>query len=238
MHGQEVNIRADVTGDRVYDDVRVGENYVLLVDKMACCKRTKRFVVDECDSLVDVTVDDYHRGIYGKEIAILQSSENGLFTDVYAYTKNRIEQVAFALPGRVERDEQGMVFCHEQYISDNIKMTVPCAVGENDLLLEKMSAEGERDTVIVAEPGNLRHFNFQIPSGSTRVLCATSDDPDITIILQDGNGDPVAVEYSNGQMTAVVNAEKNQDMELIIDYHGGQEKAHVFCFTRIYRKGE
>ncbi len=238
MHGQEVTIRADVTGDRIYDDVRIGDNYVLLVDKMACCKRTKRFVVDECDSLVDVTVDDYHRGIYGSEIAVLQSGEHGLFTDVYAYANNRIEQVAYALPGRVVRDDQGMVFCHEQYTVDSMNVIMPCAVDVNGLMVEKKHAANEWDTVIVAEPGSVQRIGFQTSSGTVLVVCAVSDVSDLALVIQDGHGDPVEVEYSNGQMTAIIHAGHTRDTELVVDYHGGQERAHVYCFTRIYRMGE
>jgi hypothetical protein len=227
-----------VTGDGVYDDVKVGKDYVLLVDKMSCCKRTKRLVVDKCDSLVDVTVDDYHRGIYGQEIAVLQSSEKGLFTDIYAYANNRIEQVAFALPGRVVRDDQGMVFCHEQFTSDNIKMTIPCAVGINALLLEKMPVTDAQDTSFVLDSASIRRLEYHISPDSYLVLCTASDHPAVKFVLQDGNGDPVEVEHMNGQMVAIINAGLMQDVELIIDHHNVQERAHVYCFTRIYRKGE
>ena len=237
VHGQEVTIRADVTGDRVYDDVKVGKDYVLLVDKMSCCKRTKRLVVDKCDSLVDVTVDDYHRGIYGQEIAVVQSSENGLFTDVFAYTNNRIEQVAFRLPGRVVRDDQGLVFCHEQYSSDNITMTIPCAVEMKDLLLEKIPVTDEQDTSFVLDSASIRRLEYHVSPYSILVLCAASDHPDVIFVLQDANGDPIEVEHVDDQMTAIVHAGKSQDIALVIDYHGGQERAHAFCIARMYRKG-
>jgi len=238
MHGQEVTIRADVTGDRVYDDVVVGENYVLLVDKMSCCKRTKRFVVDACDSLVDVMVEDYHRGIYGKEIAVVQSGENGLFTDIYAYTNNRIERVAHELPGRVMRDSHGMVFCHEQYRADNIHCSVPRAVSAHGQILEKMSAAGEQDTVIVLEPGSLQHIEFPVTRSSCLVLCAASENAEVGFSLHDQNGEPIAFERTDDRLVAIIHAEQADVVELIMNNVVSAVKAKIFCITRWYPDGE
>lgn len=238
MHGQDITIRADITGDRVYDDVKVGKDYVLLVDKMSCCKRTKRFVVDECDSLVDVTVDDYHRGIYGKEIAVVQSGENGLFTDIYAYTNNRIEQIAYELPGRVIRDAHGMVFCHEQYQANSIRFSVPRAVNAHGQFLEKMSATGEQDTVIVLEPGSLQRIEFPVTLSSCLVLCAVSENTEVGLSLHDQSGEPIAFERTDDNLVAIIHAGQAEVVELIIDNVASAIETKVTCITRWYPDDE
>jgi hypothetical protein len=238
LSAQTVTIRADVTGDRVYDDVVVGENYVLLVDKMSCCKRTKRFVVDACDSLVDVMVEDYHRGIYGKEIAVVQSGGSGIFTDIYAYANNRIEQVAFTLPGRVMRDAYGMVFCLEQDHADSTHVSVPHAVSTQGKRLEKMSAISEQDTVIVLEPGGLQRIEFPVTRAACLVLYAASVNGRVGFSLHDQNGEPLAFEHSDGRFVAIVHAAQAEVVELVMDNMVSAVREKVSCITRQYPDNE
>ena len=65
-----------------------------------------------------------------------------------------------------------------------------------------------------------------------------SDDPDMSFVLQDTSGSPVAADHTSGLSAAILDGGQLPYVEVIIDHRDAQEAGHVRVISRTYRDGE
>jgi hypothetical protein len=181
-------IHADITGDGVNDDIMVGNDYVMVTDKMLCCIKKRHIIVRDVVDLVDLQVDEYCRALPGKEIAVVMRDQKGLYTEVYGMKDNRVFRASDSLPGQIARDEKGFVYGYVTHLKDEQEIPVPYFIEEHEGILFAADVRIVCDTVLLATSEESR-FLCEAPAQGIMFISAISLNNDANILITNRNRD-------------------------------------------------
>jgi hypothetical protein len=89
LQAQGKTVMADVTGDGVDDEIKIGEQSVVVVDGAS----NKKWIVVSGMEIVNAKIDDYHPYMPGKEIAIFTNFAEPVFA-IYGFKNKQFKQIS------------------------------------------------------------------------------------------------------------------------------------------------
>jgi len=189
-------VMADVTGDGIEDEIKIGEQSVVVIDGAS----GKRFtVISGEELLVNAEIGNYHSGISGKEIAVIYafSARRPIVdhTVIYGFKNNQFLAVSEELPGEVTINEDGdLVGYHLHYTDWQHEVYVPCPIIEENGLLKALTIKKETEKTIDIEAGKTKEITIDLSKNTLFVCFASVKEKDVIISLKDDDGTPIAEE--------------------------------------------
>ncbi len=185
---------ADVTGDGVDDEIKIGEQSVVVINGAT---GTRHIVVSGEEGLYTVQINDYCSSMQGKEIAIVICPGAACWTEIYGFKINQFKKVSEMLPGIVTLDEEGNLIGYRRHLWEGGQAYVPCPIREEKKLLKALPIKKEIAKTIVIDAGKTKDITYTI-SGKTLVVCfAAVKEKDVIISLRDEGGSLVASQKIN-----------------------------------------
>jgi hypothetical protein len=184
----------DVTGDGVDDEIKIGEQSVVVINGATGKRYT---VISGEEFLSSVNVNNYHSGIKGKEIAVVICPGADYWTEIYGFINNQFKKVSEMLPGQVVISADGSLVGFRRHLWEGGEAYVPCPIREEKKLLKALPIKKEIAKTIVIDAGKTKDITYTI-SGKTLVVCfATVKEKDVIISLRDKGGSLVASQKIN-----------------------------------------
>jgi hypothetical protein len=220
LHAETRVVKSDITGDNVYDDVKIGDDYVLLVDRMSCCKRKRHFVVTDLKNLHDVVIDDFNKHIHGKEIAVVIDTDSGLYTQVYGYKNNKVKCLSGLLAGEITRNND-ILLGYRVTNTENRDSRTPYPIEERPDTLVAMPVVKEMEATVVADAGCVHKVRIDVAFQTISVITTFVSLQNTGMYIENGEGKDISVENESGTsgkgVYSVVHARDSDVVTLVVD---------------------
>lgn len=210
---------ADVTGDGVDDEIKIGEQSVVVIDGVS----GKRFIViSGTTELEEVNVEDYYSGTPGKDIAVAYYAGATFFTVIYGFKNNQFVAVSETLPGKVTKIEgEEILFGEHSWVSElGGRVSIPCPIVEEKGVLKPLRIKKETRKTIVIDAGKTKEIDIEVSKNTLLVVYGEIEDKNVIISLKDGNDSTLAtqkIDPENPFYFISDKVEKDETCTLIID---------------------
>jgi hypothetical protein len=209
---------ADVTGDGVDDDIKIGEQSVVVINGATGDRYT---VISGEEFLRGAKIDDYLKSTRTKEICveINPAAGFGFFSEVYAFKNNRFEMVSEKLPGEIIIDPSGYLVGYIIRQWDGATAKVPRLIKEDNGFLKLVGIKREIEKNMSVAASTAKDITYEIP-GNTFVMCYVFvKEKDVIVSLRDESGqvlnkqqiDPTTVFIGGGYLAT------NEEIMLTVD---------------------
>jgi hypothetical protein len=185
--GEEV--MADVTGDGVDDEIKIGEQSVLVMDGQT----GKRYPAIKVQ-ILGHQIKNFLPETEAKEIAITTSWE-GKCTIVYAFRNDSFPAVSDLLPGEIDIVD-GNVYGYEIHIW-GFKIIYPI-IKENGML-KVPEIQKEISNTIQVNAGSSKEINTDIPKNTlvTFLVAVENKDINVAIVSSGKRGESIRIDSKN-----------------------------------------
>ena len=230
---------ADVTGDGVDDEIKIGEQSVVVVNGAT---GNRYIVVAGEEFLRGVKIDNYLRTTSAKEIGVEINpiAGVGFFTEMYAFKNNKFVKISERLPGEISIDIILPRFSPDMLIKqttiDIIDMAsniigyyshlweggivnVPCPIKEKDGLLVLLPIKKEIEKTIVIEASTAREITIDLSKNTLAISVAAVKEKDVIISLKDEDGAVISKRKIDAEVSFIGSryAYKDEAITLTID---------------------
>jgi hypothetical protein len=189
-------IKADVTGDGVYDAIKVTEDAVYVIDRMLCCTKKRFPIVSSRDDIYEVKVDDFSRSHRGKEVAIVFGTQTPVTTVVYAFQKGAFSRISDDLPGAL-RYHDNIPCVDGQCILDSDSIALPWPIREDHGFVKQASLSRTTDSLFLMAQGEVFTDTLFIPPEHCMLVAVCSPQHYVTTTLSDIHGTIIAEKNQN-----------------------------------------
>lgn len=212
----------DVTGDGVDDEIKIGEQSVVVIDGMS----GKRFPVVTGEEMLDtVRIDDYHSGIPGKEIAVIFWTGPWWYSKVYGFKNGQFVLVSEELPGKIEKDlTAGIVWGYFRCLPDwgggIYETRLPCPIIEEGGILKTASIKKDISKTITIDAGTTKEISIDVSKNTCLVCIAIVEDKNVKILLKDEEGSTIAegkIDPESRFIDVEFTYERDRTFTLVID---------------------
>lgn len=210
-------LMVDVTGDGVDDDIKIGEQSVVVVDGAF---NKKYIVVSGMENLMDVIVDNYLTSTKHKEIGVVfvEGEEDITFTDVYGYKNNKFVKIGEGFCGEISFDEENNLWAFADYWGP-IVISEPIPIIEKNELLKVPPLTKTIEKNVEIEARSSKDIMVNLYKNNLVVFCVAVQEKDVIVSLSDETGtvfaeDRIDPEY---QFFFYGYAEKDETITLTID---------------------
>ncbi len=174
---------ADVTGDGVDDEIKVGEQSVVVIDGVS----DKRFIVISGEEFISPSIDNYHPGIPGKEIAInFGPLASFTYTIIYGFKNSQFVPVSDTLPGWVTFSEEGDLWGYIHYPTLECgPVGLPYPIIEEKGLLKRAPITKQTEKTIEIDAGTTKEITIEVPKNTHLICVATVEAKNVIVSLKD-----------------------------------------------------
>jgi hypothetical protein len=184
-------IKADVTGDNMYDAIKITEDAVYVVDRMLCCTKKRFPVVSSRDDIYDVKVGDFSRSHRGNEVAIVFGTQTPNTTVVYAFQKGAFSRISNDIPGAIRFCDN--VPCFDgQYLPDCDSIALPWPLYEDEKFMKPTTLSATVDSFLQIRQDEVFTDTLIIPPEHCMLVVVWSQQRNIKTTLSDIGGSIIA----------------------------------------------
>ncbi len=182
---------ADVTGDGVDDDIRIGEQSVVVVDGAS----GKRHVIIAKISDPTVNISEFHPGYFTDEIAVtISSGRYTYYTYVYTYHKGKFRKVSDKLRGMpCIIDDEIIPWLFEESFDiyeDVYPITLDYSNNKRGIITEAELTDEINDEIVIEEVDQFEKM-IKVPKGYFMVYIFRIEDGPIYLTIRDERGETI-----------------------------------------------
>lgn len=196
LHAETRTITADVTGDNMYDAIKVTDDAVYVVDKMLCCTKQRFPIISGCDTIFDVLVGDFSSINRSNEVAIVFGKEFARTTVVYAFDNGLFSRISDDLPGTIAF-YNNIPCIDSNYHCNGDVVTLPWPIIEDQEYLKPATLSGTIDTCMIVEPGDAFIDTLTVPQETYMLIAIWKHDSNISVSMCDNKGQVTKKENNN-----------------------------------------
>jgi len=228
---------ADVTGDGVDDEIKIGEQSVVVVDGAT----GDRFIVVAGEEFLrGVKIDNYLRATSAKEIGVEINpiAGVGFFTEMYAFKNNKFVKISERLPGEISIDVAeniirtgwseaelkkgitidvgGNITGYYSHLWEGGIVNVPCPIKEEDGLLIPLPIKKEIEKTIEIEASTTREITIDLSKNTLTISVAAVKEKDVIISLKDEDGELIAKHKIDAEVSFIGSSYANKDKAITL----------------------
>jgi len=184
--GMGETITADVTGDGVDDEIKIGEQSVVVEDGQS----SKKYIVISGEEMLNgASVNDYSVKRKGKEIAIEIVTGPESFTEIYAFKNSKFFNISGRLPGEVIVTDDGELVGHTRYFFEaGGWIPLPWPLQEVGDSIVALVSKKETEKTISVDANSSKDILIECTKNSDIVIGAVVADKDVILGVYDGAG--------------------------------------------------